>query len=77
MLTMNDPESAVSVTEGLHRRGVRHPAWIHLRIGSELSSQRKHVLAAQQYTLVLQDEPSPLEQLQAHTAISLIHNQQP
>ena len=34
----------------------------------------KHVLAAQQYALVLQDEPSPLEQLQAHTAISLIHN---
>ena len=26
MLTMNDPESAVSVTEGLHRRGVEHPA---------------------------------------------------
>jgi len=75
MLMTHDTNSAVSFTESLHRKGLKYPARIDLQIARELRKEGMTGLAAEQYSLALEDEPSLLEQHEAETAISRTQNQ--
>lgn len=53
MLMTHDTKSAVSLTESLHRRGLKYPARIDLQIAAELRKAGMVELAAKQYSLAL------------------------
>lgn len=72
MLSIHDENSAVSLIRSLHSRGTAHPAQFHLRIASELERHTMIPLAREQYSLVLQDQPSDSEHGLAVRALSRI-----
>jgi Tfp pilus assembly protein PilF len=72
MLRIHDEKSAVSLVRSLHSRGTDHPAQFHLKIASELERHTMIPLAIEQYSLVLQDQPSDSERGAAIEALSRI-----
>jgi Tfp pilus assembly protein PilF len=72
MLRIHDENSAVSLVRSLHSRGTDHPAQFHLKIASELERHTMIPLAMEQYSLVLQDQPSDAERSAAQGALDLI-----
>ena len=72
MLRIHDENSAVSLARSLHSRGMNHPAQFHLKIASELERHTMIPLAMEQYSLVLQDQPSDAERSTAQSALDLI-----
>jgi tetratricopeptide (TPR) repeat protein len=72
MLRIHDENSAVSLARSLHARGMNHPAQFHLKIASELERHTMIPLAMEQYSLVLQDQPSDAERGTAQSALDLI-----
>ena len=75
MLVTDDEMSAVSLVRSLHRRSTKHPAHLHLEIASTLNGHGMIDLAAEQYSLVLQDGPSLSERLEAEAALAGVLNQ--
>jgi tetratricopeptide (TPR) repeat protein len=65
MLTIHDENSAVSLVRSLHSRGLEHPAEFHIEIALELERHGILGLAAEQYSLCFQDQPSASERRDA------------
>jgi Tfp pilus assembly protein PilF len=72
MLRIHDENAAVSLVRSLHSRGAEHPAQFHLKIASELERHTMIPLAMEQYSLVLQDQPSDDERSAAQHALEFI-----
>ena len=76
MLVTHDESSAVSLARSLHRKGAKHPARFHLKIASALEEHGMVDLQAEEYSTLLQDEPSPSEKLQAEAFLSRLRNRE-
>ena len=70
LLVTHNELSAVSLSQSMHAKSSRHPVQMHTLIAIALAAHGMVDLAAEQYSLLMQDEPSALEGRQAQVALA-------
>jgi Tfp pilus assembly protein PilF len=76
MILTHDEDSAVSVMRSLHLRNVQHASGLHLEIASALRMHSRVEMAAEQYSLVLQESSSESEKREAEMSLSRLKTMQ-
>ena len=70
LLVTHDELWAASLSKSLHAQSSRHPVQIHTLIAIALAAHGIVDLAAEQYSLLVQDKPSAPERRQAQVALA-------
>jgi Tfp pilus assembly protein PilF len=72
MISTHDEDSAVLLMHSLHRRKIRHAPGLHLKLASVLEGHLRIEGAAEQYSLVLQENSSESERREAEVGLSRV-----
>ena len=72
MLSTHEEDSGVALMKSLHLKKIMHSAFLHMAVGHALEDHTRFELAAEQYSLALNELSSDTERREAEAALSRV-----